>query len=36
MVGSGDAKSKIRAMENAGVSVSPTPAMMGQTLLEIL
>ena len=34
--GSGDAKSKIRAMENAGVSVSPTPAMMGQTLLEIL
>ena len=34
--GSGDAKSKIRAMENAGVSVSPTPAMMGQTLLQIL
>ena len=34
--GSGDAKSKIRAMENAGVSVSPSPAMMGQTLLEIL
>ena len=34
--GSGDAKSKIRAMENAGVCVSPTPAMMGQTLLEIL
>ena len=34
--GSGGAKSKIRAMENAGVSVSPTPAMMGQTLLEIL
>ena len=34
--GSGDAKSKIRAMQNAGVSVSPTPAMMGQTLLEIL
>ena len=34
--GNGDAKSKIRAMENAGVSVSPTPAMMGQTLLEIL
>ena len=34
--GSGDAKSKIRAMENAGVNVSPTPAMMGQTLLEIL
>ena len=34
--GSGDAKSKIRAMDNAGISVSPTPAMMGQTLLEIL
>ena len=34
--GSGDAKSKIKAMENAGVCVSPTPAMMGQTLLEIL
>ena len=34
--GSGEAKSKIRAMENAGVNVSPTPAMMGQTLLEIL
>ena len=34
--GSGDAKSKIKSLENAGVSVAPTPAMMGQTLLEIL
>ena len=34
--GSGDAKSKINALENAGVSVAPSPAMMGQTLLEIL
>lgn len=34
--GSGDAKSKIKSLENAGVSVAPTPAMIGQTLLEIL
>jgi len=34
--GSGDAKSKINALENAGVSVAPSPTMMGQTLLEIL
>ena len=34
--GSGDAKSKISALENAGVSVAPSPAMMGQTLLDIL
>ena len=34
--GTGDAKSKINALENAGVSVAPSPAMMGQTLLEIL
>ncbi len=34
--GSGDAKSKIQALENAGVSVAPTPALMGQTLLEAL
>ena len=34
--GSGDAKSKINALENAGVTVAPSPAMMGQTLLEIL
>ena len=34
--GSGDAKSKIQALNNAGVSVSPTPALMGQTLLDAL
>ena len=34
--GSGDAKSKIQALNEAGVSVSPTPALMGQTLLEAL
>jgi succinyl-CoA synthetase alpha subunit len=34
--GSGDAKSKIKSLENAGVSVAPTPAMMGQTLLDTL
>ena len=34
--GSGDAISKIKSLENAGVSVAPTPAVMGQTLLEIL
>ena len=34
--GSGDAKSKIKSLENAGVSVAPSPAMMGQALLEIL
>src|SRR6056300_977607 len=34
--GSGDAKSKIQALNNAGVSVSPTPALMGQALLEAL
>ena len=34
--GSGDAKSKIKSLENAGISVAPTPAMMGQTLLDTL
>ena len=34
--GSGDANSKIQALNNAGVSVSPTPALMGETLLEAL
>lgn len=34
--GSGKAKDKIKALENAGVAISPTPAMMADTLLEIL
>jgi succinyl-CoA synthetase alpha subunit len=34
--GSGKAEDKITALERAGVAVSPTPAMMGSTLLEIL
>jgi len=34
--GSGKAEDKISALKRAGVSVSPTPALMGSTLLEIL
>jgi len=34
--GSGDALSKVKSLENVGVSVAPTPAVLGQTLLEIL
>ena len=34
--GSGKAEDKIKALEKAGVAISPTPAMMGETLLEIL
>ena len=34
--GSGRAEDKIKALENAGVAVAPTPATMGSTLLEIL
>ncbi len=34
--GSGDAKSKIKALENAGVSISPTPAMIGEILLKTI
>lgn len=34
--GSGKAEDKIKALEAAGVAVSPTPATMGSTLLEIL
>lgn len=34
--GSGKAEDKIKALEAAGVAISPTPATMGSTLLEIL
>ncbi len=34
--GKGDAESKIAAMESAGIKVSPSPARVGRTLVEIL
>jgi len=34
--GSGKAIDKIKALEAAGVAISPTPATMGSTLVEIL
>jgi succinyl-CoA synthetase alpha subunit len=34
--GKGDAESKIAAMESAGIKVSPSPARMGRTLVEVL
>ncbi|MBI4275665.1 MAG: succinate--CoA ligase subunit alpha, partial [Rhizobiales bacterium] len=34
--GKGDAESKIAAMESAGIKVSPSPARVGRTLVEVL
>ncbi|SFV86781.1 Succinyl-CoA ligase [ADP-forming] alpha chain [hydrothermal vent metagenome] len=34
--GSGKAEDKIKALENAGVAISPTPATMGKTLLGLI
>jgi succinyl-CoA synthetase alpha subunit len=34
--GKGDAGSKIEAMRSAGIRISPTPAGLGTTLVDVL
>jgi succinyl-CoA synthetase alpha subunit len=34
--GKGEANSKTAAMESAGIKVSPSPARLGKTLMEVL
>ena len=34
--GKGDAPSKIKAMQQAGVTMSPSPAQIGKTMLKVM